>query len=272
LVFKELSKSAIAVVMLVVILAAAVYYSVPDNVKSSNIAFALGPSSQISGQEIASHETGIKLDVAFSNGSSTTIFQSEASCDTYVGEVNAKDLRFIDVTLPGVTRVPHEGYNKIIIRWVENKTVDTVLTDGETTNLGTAKVIGWPDGFTSLKSRESSNEPGNFSDLPINATTYENGDLNSGTGHWKNSYEWRLDIDELQDIADKGSSQVNITFSLDYTVILRYLIVNEGEKTYGDANLQWSGKWGTLQFIYDEHGLTSLKFSFVAVKLAAFAA
>jgi hypothetical protein len=269
---KELFKSATTVVMLVVILAAAVYYFVPDNVESSSIAFALGASSQMNGREIASHETGIRLNVTFSNGSCATIFQSEANCDTYIGEVNAKDLKFIDVTLAGVTYVSHNDYNKIIIRSVENKTVDSVLTAGETTNLGTAKVIGWPDGFTSLKSNENLNEPGNWSDLPINATIYENGDLNSGTGHWKNSYEWRLDMEELQNVAHKGSSQINVTFNLDYNVILRYMVTNEGESIYGDANLQWSGKWGTLQFTYNEHGLTSLKFSFVAVKLAAFAA
>jgi hypothetical protein len=269
---KELFKSAIAVVMLVAILAAAVYYFVPDNVRLPGIAFALGSSLQITGEEIASHETGIRLEATFSNNSCVTIFQSDLTHDTYLGEVNAKELRTIKVTLPGVSYVSHNDYNKIVIRWIENKTVDSFLTNGETMNLGTAKVIGWPDGFISVRSKENVSEPGNWSDLPINATTCENGELNSGTGHWRNSYEWRLDMDELQSIIDKGSSQVNVTFSLDYNVILRYELVNDGERTYGDANLQWSGKWGTLQFIYDEHGLTSLMFSFVAVKLTAITA
>jgi hypothetical protein len=115
------------------------------------------------------------------------------------------------------------------------------------------------------------NELGNWSDLPINATIFPTQDASYGTGHWKNYYEWQLDMEDLKSIIGAGSSQVNITFNLDYSLILRYLLVTGGEKTYGDANMQWSGKWGTLQFTYDEHGLTSVKFSFVAVKLLAIA-
>jgi len=267
---KHLFKSAIEVVILVVLLAATVYYFVPEKVKLPAIAFAVGPSSQITGEEIAEYETGIGLDATFLNGSCITIFRSDLSHDAYVGEFCALDLRLINVTLPGVSRIP-QTYNKIVMRWVENKTVDTLLLNSEVVNMGTAKVVGFLNGIISLRSGEDVNEPGNWSDLPINATIFPTQDASYGTGYWKNYYEWRLDMDELKSIVGEGSDQVNITFNLDYSLILRYMLVNEGEKTYGDANLQWSGRWGTLQFIYDEHGLASVKFSFVAVKLIAVA-
>jgi hypothetical protein len=115
------------------------------------------------------------------------------------------------------------------------------------------------------------NESGSWDDLPINATIYPEQDASYGTGHWKNYHEWCLDIGEL-DTLGGVSTQANITFQLDYSIILRYMLVNEGERIYGDADLQWSGQWGTLQFIYDENGLTSVRYHFIAIKLAAFAA
>jgi hypothetical protein len=267
---KYLFKSAIKVVALAVLLAAAVYYFVPENVKLPAIAFAVGPSSQITGEEIAAYETGISLDATFLNGSSITIFQSDQSHEAYVGEFSAQNLKSINVTLPGVSRIP-QTYNKIVMRWVENKTVDTLLQNNEVVNMGTAKVVGFLNGIMSLRSGEDSNEPGNWTDLPINATICPTQAESYGTVYWKNYYEWHLDMDTLKSIIDEGSNQVNITFNLDYSIILRYMLINGGIKTYGDADLQWSGRWGTMQFIYDEHGLTSVKFSFVAVKLIAVA-
>jgi hypothetical protein len=265
---KQLFKSAIEVIILTALLAATVYYFIPENVKLPAIAFAVGPSSQITGEEIAEYEAGIGLDATFLNGSCITIFRSDLDHEAYVGEFSALDLKSINVTLPGVSRIP-QTYDKIVMRWVENKTVDTLMLNSEAVNMGTARVVGFLNGIMSLKSGEDSSEPGDWSDLPINATIFPTQDASYGTGYWKNYYEWRLDMDELKSIVGEGSVQVNITFNLDYSLILRYLIVNEGVKTYGDANLQWSGRWGTLQFIYDEHGLASVKFTFAAVKLIA---
>lgn len=268
---KQLFKSAIGVVMLAVLLAATVYYLVPEKARLSAIAFAVGPSSQVTGEEIAAWETGIGLHATFSNGSSVAIFQSDLSHNAYAGEFDAVNLTSINVTLPGVGRIPQTTYDKIVMRWVENKTVDALLSNSETANMGTAKVVGFLNGIMSHKTQEDVNEPGSWSDLPINATVFPTQDASYGTGHWGNYYEWHLDMEELKSIIGAGSKQVNITFNLDYSLILRYLLVNEGEKTYGDANLQWSGKWGTLQFAYDEYDLASVKFSFVAVKLVAIA-
>jgi len=266
---KNLFKSATAVTISVVLLAVAVYYLAPEEARRSSVAFALGSGSQVVGDYTIVHESGLALAATFSNGSSLTVFQSDLSRDAYAGEIDATGLVSINVTNVGVTLILHNS-EKIVLRWVENRTIDTVLANNGTMDMGTSKVIGWPDGVMSLNHADA-NESGSWDDLPINATVFPRQEASYGTGHWKNYYEWRLNMDELKNIMGRGSPQANITFHIDYSVILRYMLVNEGERMYGNANLQWSGDWGTLLFIYDEHALTSVKYNFAAVKLAAIA-
>jgi hypothetical protein len=283
MVSKEMFRPVITVVLVVVMLAGAVYYSVPDKAGLSGIVFALGPGSQLTGEEVVSELPTVHLIAIFSNNSYTSIFDFDHDQDVYVGEVDAKDLTSINISLSQSQAAVGAPYDKLTVNLLDNRTVHSLLIGNETVDLGMSQVVGHPNGFMAgnlIDSRIDPNNPGHilepWPDLPINACS---SNLVNTTGHWGTRWggefqlnvgEFQLNVSELQEVLGNGFYQVNVTFNLSYDIMLRYELVYQGDKTYGDASLHWSGEWGTIQFIYDQNGLTSMKYDFRAIKLVAF--
>ena len=276
MVSKEMFRPVITVVLVAVMLAAAVYYYVPDKAGLSGIVFALGPGSQLTGEEVVSELPTVHLIAIFSNNSYTSIFDFDHDQDVYVGEVDAKDLTSINISLGQSQGAVGAPYDKLTVNLLDNRTVHSLLIGNETVDLGMSQVIGHPNGFMAgnlIDTRIDPNQPWRilepWPDLPINACS---SNLVSTTGHWGTRWggEFQLNVSELQRVIGNGLNQVNVTFNLSYDIMLRYELVYQGDKTYGDASLHWSGEWGTIQFIYDQNGLTSMKYDFRAIKLVAF--
>lgn len=283
MVSKELLRSKVAVLLIVAMLSATVYYLVPDKDQVSGIVFALGSGSQFSGQRIVSELPTIHLIVGFTNGSYIKIFAFNQDQDVYVGEFDARDMKNISLSCPFISQlalgVP--SIYRLTVNTLNNRTVSSYLIGNETYDLGTSKVIGEADGFMTGNEGLSNTE---WPDLSINASS---SNVVETSGHWKafdtfsqedimarsigRGGEFQLDTSELQNVLGNGLNEVNVTFSLVYDIMLKYEVIHTGgNTTYGEASLHWSGEWGNIQFTYSEDNLTSMKYNFTAIKLVAF--
>jgi hypothetical protein len=276
---KELFRQMITVVLVVTLLAAAVYYFVPAKTGLSGIVFALGPSSQLAGDKVVSELPTIHLLASFINGSYVMVFEFNQDQDVYTGEVDARDLKSIYIS-GGLSQAAVGVPDKLTVNLLNNRTVYSSLKGNGTVDLGTSQIIGEPSGFMTGNDYALT---GNWTDMPIDAN---NSDVVYTTGHWKgvdrfkeedilgrgigHCGEFQLNVSELHEVLGNGFYQANLTFNLDYDIMLRYELVDQGKTTYGDASLHWSGELGTIQFTYDQNGLTSMKYDFRAIKLVAF--
>ena len=278
---KELLRQMVTVVVVVSLLAAAVYSLVPARTGLSGIVFALGPSSQLNGDQIVSVFPTMHLLALYANGSYAMIFDFNLDQDRFTGEVDARELKSIYMSgglAQGASGIP--DIDKLTVNFVDNRTVSSSLKGNGIFDLGMSQIIGEPGGFMTGNDEAI---VGGWTDMPIDA---DKSDIVNTTGHWEGVEafieeeingrgigrcgEFQLDASELQEVLGNGYYQANITFSLSYDIMLRYELVDQGKTTYGDASLRWSGEWGTVQFIYDENGLASMKYDFRAIKLVAF--
>jgi hypothetical protein len=76
-----------------------------------------------------------------------------------------------------------------------------------------------------------------------------------------------MNSSQIQSILPNGTDAVNITFNLDLNINLYYqLTTNAGTQT-GNATVQWSGPWGTLQLLHENDTLLGFQYGFSDVSL-----
>lgn len=251
--------------VVVSLLAATVYYSIPDTVHVRSIAFALGPNppnSMNSGNSTV-YSLVTELNVTFLNGTVWTSRYPDAS----IGELNSTDIKEIQLyplpayigglDIPG----PHWAAIELAADWG----IHTDLMGERTVDLGVLNVANYTFSFC---------EAGDMS-LPPNYTIPE---LNytlqvDATGYWHlgpelyGPWTWRMNADQIQDILLNATGPANISVNLDLGLIVYYQITSRSGTQAGSATVEWLGKWGAFQLLHDGDKLLGLQYSFSDVSL-----
>jgi len=264
---KELLKPAILAVIAASLLGTVVYYFIPQGPPFSMVAFALGRNTQVSGDYSTLFVHGLGFNVTFLNGSTIpvyTIFPMDEPGEinfpeVYNGEINAIDLEKITIYVTGGVGIYYKGSVKFIVGCVQNRTINVdLLVDEGTVDMGLSKIVNgtWRVGSGDVSWEE-------LQEFPLNVTSKES----TSTGYWATTdFVWEISVNQLGDML-RNSNTANVTFALDVSMYLKYKVVTpEGDIT-GDAELQWSGTWGTLQLLHDGDKILLVRYNFSNIKL-----
>ncbi len=95
----------------------------------------------------------------------------------------------------------------------------------------------------------------------------------NGTGYWDlgllpyGPWNWHMNIDQIRSILLNTTGPASISFDLDLSMNVFYQITTEDGTQAGNATVEWSGRWGTLQLLHDGDQLLGLQYSFADVSL-----
>ena len=264
---KELLKPAILAVIAASLLGTVVYYFIPQGPPFSMVAFALGRNTQVSGDYSTLFVHGLGFNVTFLNGSTIPVYtifpmdeQGEVNFpEVYNGEINATDLEKITIYVTEGVGMYDRGSLKFIVGCVQNRTINVdLLMDEGIVDMGSSKTVGdtWRASFGDVPREE-------LSEFPLNVTLKES----TSTGYWATTdFVWEIGVQQLGDILH-NSSTANVTFALDASMCLKYKVVTSEGNVTGDAELQWSGTWGTLQLLHEGDEVLLVRYSFSNIKL-----
>lgn len=269
---KKVTRSVVIPIIAVSLLAATVYYSVPDSLHLRSIAFALGPNVDSLNSANSSVYTLItELNVTFQNGTIYTIDLNLpiGPSAVGVGELNSTDIKEIQL-------FPFPGYSPGLdlpkpfwaaIEYAADWGIPVNLRGERTLNLGVLNVANYTFGFGDAKDMRP---PPDYRIPTLNYTLEVN-----GTGYWDlgmlppfyGPWNWHVNSDQIQSILLNTTGPASISFDLDLSMNVFYQITTEDGTQAGNATVEWSGRWGTLQLIHDGDQLLGLQYSFAEVSL-----
>lgn len=258
---KKVTRSVVIPIIAVSLLAATVYYSVPDSLHFRSIAFALG-SGQLNSNSLTVYFQTEQLNATFFNGTTWT-----EGYPTVAGELNSTDIEDIQLE-------PCPGYGGgnggppgpwlATFEYAFDWGIHAGLTGESVMDLGTLEVTNYTFSFYESQNMHLPNSSAPILNYPlqVNATGYWNiGPLLYGP------WTWQMNSSQIQRILPNGTDPVNITFNLDLNINLYYqLTTNAGTQT-GNATVQWSGPWGTLQLLHENGTLLGFQYGFSDVSL-----
>jgi len=281
---KELLKPMILAIMSASLLGTLVYYFVPQNTRFITVAFALGGSSEISGNYSTLFIQELGLNATFLNGSVIQVYRTGGEStpsgvtfpEGHSGEINATQLKKIKVFVTGGVSLEGKGSLEFLVWWAQNRTINTALVAEETKDMGSSKTVGVKMGVASSSSlQEKLWHEGSFwkefweelwKELNVNVTE------KTSTGYWNvTDFAWEIDLDRLGSMLH-GSNPADITFTLDISMNLKYKVMTSYGDITGDAELQWSGTWGTLQLLHEADKILIVRYDFSNIKLNMIAA
>ncbi len=264
---QELLKSVILAVIVASLLGTVVYYFVPQGSPFLTVAFALGRDTQVSGDYSTLFVHGLGFNVTFLNGSIIPVYPifsmdepGEVNFpEVYNGEVNTADLEKITIYVAGGVGMYNRDSLKFIVGCVQNRTINVdLLVDEGTVDMGSSKTVGdtWRVGSGDVSIEE-------LQEFPLNVTSKES----TSTGYWATTdFVWEMSVNQLGNMLSK-SNAANVTFALDISMYLEYKVMTPEADITGEAELQWSGNWGTLQLLHEGDKILLVRYNFSNTKL-----
>jgi len=269
---KKAARLVVIGITAVSLFAAAIYYAVPDSLRIRSIAFALGPNldSMISANSSV-YTLITRLNVTFQNGTTYSIDLNLPIGPSAVGagELNSTDIKEIQL-------YPFPGYSPGLdlpkpywaaIEYAADWGISVNLRGEKTLNLGVLNVANYTFGFGDAKDMRP---PPGYRIPTLNYTLEVN-----GTGYWDlgmlppfyGPWNWHVNSDQIHDILVNTTGPANISLDMDLSMNVFYQITTEDGTQTGNAIVEWSGRWGTLQLLNDGDKLVGLRYSFSEISL-----
>lgn len=265
---KKAARLVVVGIIVVSLFAAATYYAVPDSLHFKSIAFALGPNLNSMNSNSSLYALIADLNVTFQNGTTWEFYNSPFGLN-YVGaaELNSTDIKEIQL-------FPFPGYSPGLdlqkpfwaaIEYAADWGIRTSLTGQETTNLGVLNVVNYTFGFGDARDMRP---PAGYRIPSLNYTLWRD-----ATGYWDlgtlpyGPWNWHINSDQIHDILANTTGSASISFDLDLSMTVFYQITTADGTQTGNAIVEWSGSWGTLQLLNDGNGLVGLRYSFSEISL-----
>jgi hypothetical protein len=185
------------------------------------------------------------------------------------GELNSTDIKEIRVyPFPGYSGgldLPKPYY--AAIEYAADWGIRTSLTGEETASLGVLNVVNYTFGFGESGGMRP---PPGFRVPALNYTLEVN-----GTGYWDlgmlppfySPWNWHVNSDQIHDILVNTTGPASISLDMDLSMNVFYQVTTEDGTQTGNAIVEWSGRWGTLQLLNDGDTLVGLRYSFSEISL-----
>jgi len=258
-------------IIAVSLFAATIYYTVPDGLHLRSIVFALGPnqSSSMNSANSSVYSLIAEINVTFQNG---TTYVTDLNLPDIPGTVGAGELNSTDIK--EIRVYPFPGYSSSLdlpkpywaaIEYAADWGIRTSLTGEETTSLGVLNVANYTFSFGDSSGMHP---PAGYKIPTLNYTLWKD-----ATGYWDlgtlpyGPWNWHVNSDQIHDILVNTTGPASISFDVDLSMNVFYQVTTQDGTQTGNATVEWSGTWGTLQLLNDGDKLVGLRYSFSEISL-----
>jgi hypothetical protein len=254
---RKATRSVAIAIIGVSLLAATIYYSIPDRFHVRSIAFALGPIPPDSSNSSTVGSLGAYVRVRFLNGTSVLVqrgtsfevgrFGTTPIVIVTPNWLNSTDIEDIEVDFgmcPGYVTLP-KNWSSAIVTYTMGWKISSALTDDRIVDLGSYEVTNWTLSEQGVPQQEPA---------PIFPHITEN----NASQFWA----WHINREQIQNILPSTTGSANVSFSLDLSANVHYQVTTDVGTQNGAATEHWSGNWGTLELLLDSGKLLGFRFDF----------
>jgi len=270
---KKAARLVVIGIIAVSLFAAAIYYAVPDSLHIRSIAFALGPnlSNSMNSANSSVYSLIAEINVTFQNG---TTYVTDLNTLPWIGAPGAGEGGLNSTDIKEIRVYPFPGYSPGLdlpkpfwaaIEYAADWGIRTSLAGEETASLGVLNVVNYTFGFGDAKDMRP---PPGYRIPTLNYTLWKD-----ATGYWDlgtlpyGPWNWHVNSDQIHDILVNTTGPASISFDVDLSMNVFYQITTEDGTQTGNAIVEWSGRWGTLQLLNDGDKLVGLRYSFSDISL-----